>query len=104
MIITHIQYTVRAEYVAEKNGNASLRPERRRAKIRPCRGFLHIPPKRVHRFGGICKNPQNEEAEQTFFQFQSLQAWRAALVESSPEVPLTAPTRLSVVGSTAKLL
>ncbi|EFH85027.1 hypothetical protein Krac_6162 [Ktedonobacter racemifer DSM 44963] len=21
-------------------------------------GFLHIPPKRVHRFGGICKNPQ----------------------------------------------
>ena len=26
----------------------------------PKTGFLHIPPKRVHCFGGICKNPQEQ--------------------------------------------
>ena len=47
---------------------------------------------------------EHEEAEQTFFQLESLQAWRAALVESDPEVSLTVPTRLSVVDSATNLL
>jgi|SRR5260370_13703755 hypothetical protein len=103
MIITHIQYTVRAEYVAENQEYIRRILEDLRALGRTGIGssiFVKEDGKTFLHFL-FC---ENEEAEQTFFQFQSLQAWRAALVESSPEVPLTAPTRLSVVGSTAKLL
>jgi hypothetical protein len=103
MIITHIQYTVRAEYVAKNQEYIHRILEDLRALGRTDIGssifvaedgktFLHFL---------FC---EHEEAEKTFFQLESLQAWRSALVESHPEVPLTAPTRLSVVGSTAKLL
>jgi hypothetical protein len=103
MIITHIQYTVRAEYAAENQQYIRQILEDLRASGRTeiessifveedGKTFLHFL---------FC---ENEEAEQAFFQLQSLKSWRAALAESHPEVPLTAPTRLNVVGSTAKLL
>ncbi len=103
MIITHIQYTVRAEYAAENQQYIRQILEDLRAlgrtEIRSSifvkengKTFLHFL---------FC---EHEEAEQAFFQLESLQAWRAALAESDPEVPLTVPTRLSVVGSTTNLL
>src|SRR5260370_20793183 len=103
MIITNIPYMVRAEYAAETRGYIRRILEDLRALGRTEIGssiFVKEDGKTFLHFL-FC---ENEEAEQTFFQLESLQAWRAALIESSPEVPLTAPARLSVVGSTTKLL
>lgn len=103
MIITYIQYTVRAEYAEENQQYIRQILEDLRAlgrtEIRSSifvkedgKTFLHFL---------FC---EHEEAEQTFFQLESLQAWRAALVKSDPEVKLTTPIRLSVVGSTTNQL
>jgi hypothetical protein len=103
MIITHVQYTVRAEYVAENQKHIRRILEDLRALDRTDIGssiFVKEDGKTFLHFL-FC---ENEEAEQTFFRLESLNAWRSALVASHPEMPLTAPTRLSIVGSTAKLL
>src|SRR5258708_38052371 len=103
MIITHIQYTVRAEYVAENQEYIRRILEDMRALGRTDIGssiFVKEDGKTFLHFL-FCVN---EEGEKTSFQFQSLQAWRAALVEGSPEVPLTAAARLSVVCWTAELI
>jgi hypothetical protein len=102
-IYTHIQYTVRAEYAAKNQEYIRRILDDLRASCRTDIGssiFVEEDGKTFLHFL-FC---ENEEAEQAFFQLQSLQAWRAALVESDPEVPLSELTRLSVVGSTAKLL
>jgi porphobilinogen deaminase len=100
---THIQYTVRAEYAAKNQEYIRRILDDLRASCRTDIGssiFVEEDGKMFLHFL-FC---ENEEAEQAFFQLQSLQAWRAALVESDPEVSLSELTRLSVVGSTAKLL
>ncbi|GHP01192.1 hypothetical protein KSF_112390 [Reticulibacter mediterranei] len=103
MIITYIQYMVRAEYAAENQ-----------QYVRQILGALRALDQTEIRSSIFVKEDgktflhflfcEHEEAEQTFFQHGSLQAWRAALVESPPEVKLPVPTRLSVVGSTTNLL
>ncbi len=40
-------------------------------------GFLHIPPKRVHRFGGICKNPQLPDPD--FLSIETQEDWEEFL-------------------------
>lgn len=102
MIITPIQYTVRAEYTAENQEYIRRILEDLRALGRTDIGssiFVEEDGKTFLHFL-FC---EHEEAEQTFFQLESLNAWRSALAENHPEIALTTPTRLSVVGSTAKL-
>ena len=103
MIITTNRYVVRAEYAAENQEHIRRVMEELRALRRTDltysvfmeddgKTFIHL------RF---CAN---EEARKVFDRLPSFQAFQAALAASHPEVPPTAATRLTLVGSTSDLL
>jgi hypothetical protein len=87
MIITPMQYTVRAEYAAENQEYIRRILEDLRVLGRTDIGssiFVEEDGKTFLHFF-FC---ENEEAKQTFFRRESLNAWKSALIESHPEVAL----------------
>jgi len=103
MIITHIRYTVKAEYAAQNKQHISRVMEELRALGRTDirysvfveddgKTFIHL------RF---CAN---EEASKVFDRLPTFQAFQAALLASHPEVPPTTAIHLTLVGSTSDLL
>src|SRR5215467_12597445 len=102
MIITTNRYVVKAEYVAQNQEHIrqvmqELRDFHRTDLMYSVfveddgKTFIHL------RF---CAN---EEASQVFDRLPSFQAFAAALVASSPEVPPTTARHLTLVGSTSDL-
>ena|SRR2546430_6220713 len=99
--ITHIRYTVQAEYAAQNRENIRRVMDELRALRRPDlrynvfveddgKTFIHVP------------LYANEEARKVLGALESFQAFQAALQESHPEVPPKV-TNLTLVGSSRDL-
>lgn len=99
--ITHVRYTVKAEYAVQNQEYVKQVVDELRTLGRPDisysvfveddrRTFIHLL---------FCAN---EEAERAFGRLQSQQVFQAALQESRPEGP-TPMTNLSLVSSTSNL-
>jgi hypothetical protein len=100
-VITHVRYTVKAEYSAQNQEYISRVVDELRTLDQPDisysvfveddrRTFVHLL---------LCAN---EEAERAFGTLKSQQAFQAALQASRPEGP-TPMTNLSLVSSTSNL-
>lgn len=101
MIITHIRYTVKAEYVAQNKANIGPVMEELRAS-----GRTDIRYSVFEEDDGKTFNHwalfANEEARKVFGALESFKAFQAALPEDSREVQPTA-TNLTLVGSSYDL-
>lgn len=88
MIMTHIRYSVKAEYAAQNKANISRVMEELRALRRTAIRYSVF---------------ADEEANKVFSALESFKAFQAALFGSHPEVPPSVNT-LALVGSTSNLL
>jgi hypothetical protein len=101
MIMTHIRYTVKAEYAAQNKAHINQVMEELRALGRTditYSVFVEDDGKTFNHWPFFA----SVEAKRVFEQLPSFHAFQAAFAESHPEVPPTV-TNLTVVGSTSDL-